>query len=109
MAPDTHVEQLGVEQQCVGSLRVVVTLKVKVTQLVQVADIHFLALDRLVEVLTAEHIHAINRTMSNQSQPSNSNFKEQIEDSLFWCSLQLIYNNCYTFYYFLFIFIFYNC
>ena len=67
VAPDTYVEQLGIEQQCVRCLRIVVTLKVKFTQLVQVANVHLLSLDRLVEVLTTEHIHAINTPMSNQT------------------------------------------
>ena len=47
-------QELGKQQQCVSRLRVVVTLAVQLTQLVQVADVHLLSVDVVVEVLGKE-------------------------------------------------------
>jgi len=45
------MEQFGVEHQSVCSLSEVVTLQVKVTELVQVPDVQLVTLNAVVEVL----------------------------------------------------------
>lgn len=47
----TNLQESGIENQRVGSLCVIVTAQVQVTQFVQVTNVHLLSIDFMVKVL----------------------------------------------------------
>jgi len=58
----TYPEEFCIEHQCVGSLGEIITLEMKITQLVQVSDVQLVTLNVMVEVLMITDTYTHNTT-----------------------------------------------